>query len=79
MAQDSESRTTENEGEQLDDEEVQLGAFDLDGDGKVSPVEDLRADLGLLDARLQQVAEEGGVKGKIADAAHHVVDRLDND
>jgi len=63
----------------LDENEVQLGAFDLDGDGKVSTVEDTRATLGLLDARLEQVAHEGGIKGKIADAAHHVVDRLDND
>ncbi|MFK8023337.1 MAG: hypothetical protein AB8G26_05165 [Ilumatobacter sp.] len=67
------------EADDLTDEEVALGAYDLDGDGKVSAVEEARAALGLADARLEQVAEEGGLKGKIADAAHHVVDRLDND
>lgn len=76
MANESEPETPDAE---LDEDEVQLGAFDLDGDGKVSPIEDVRADLGLLDARLEQVVEEGGTKGKIADIAHHIVDRIDND
>ena len=35
--------------------------------------------LGLADARLEQMADEGGLTGKIAEAAHHVVDKLDND
>jgi len=65
--------------EELDDDEVRLGAYDLDGDGEISPVEDARAQLGLIDARLEQAAEAGGITGKIADAAHHIVDRLDND
>jgi hypothetical protein len=60
-------------------EESALAAYDLDGDGKISPVEELRAGLGIADARLEQVAEEGGVKGKIADVAHHIVDKFDND
>lgn len=60
-------------------EESALAAYDLDGDGKISPVEEIRAGLGIADARLEQVAEEGGVKGKIADAAHHIVDKFDND
>ena len=61
------------------DEESFIAAYDLDGDGEVSAVEDVRAVLGLADARLEQIAGEGGAKGKIADAAHHLVDKLDND
>jgi len=57
----------------------QLEAYDLDGDGKISLIENERARLGIIDARLAQIAEEGGVKGAVADAAHHVIDRLDND
>lgn len=79
MANESTPDTPEDSGDRLDEEDVQLGAFDLDGDGKVSTIEDTRATLGLIDARLEQVAEEGGAKGKIADAAHHIVDRFDND
>ena len=60
-------------------EESYVAAFDLDGDGEVSAVEDARATLGLADARLEQIAEEGGAKGKIARAAHKIVDKLDND
>jgi hypothetical protein len=56
-----------------------VGAYDLDGDGKVSPIEDARARLGVIDAELEQTAEEGGIKGKIAGAAHHIVDKFDND
>ena len=57
----------------------QLEAYDLDGDGKISLIENERARLGIVDARLEQIADEGGVKGAVADAAHRVVDRLDND
>ncbi|MFT4655920.1 MAG: hypothetical protein ACJAXA_000207 [Candidatus Aldehydirespiratoraceae bacterium] len=60
-------------------EESALAAYDLNGDGKISPVEELRAGLGIADARLEQAAAEGGVKGKIADVAHHIVDKFDND
>jgi hypothetical protein len=60
-------------------EESALAAYDLDGDGKISPIEEARAALGLADARLEKAAEEGGVKGKIADVAHHIVDKFDND
>ena len=45
----------------------------------MSAVEGIRADLGVLDAQLEQKAEEGGITGKIADAAHKMVDRVDND
>lgn len=61
------------------DEASYVAAYDIDGDGDVSPVEDARAALGIADAKLEQLAEEGGITGKIAEAAHHVVDKLDND
>ena len=61
------------------DKENRLAAYDLDGDGGVAAIEDAQARLGVFDARLEQAAEEGGVKGKIADAAHQLVDKLDND
>lgn len=65
--------------ESAEDKASRLEAYDLDGDGQVGPIEDIRARLGVIDAHLEEVVEEGGVKGKIADAAHHIVDRLDND
>ena len=65
--------------EDADDEASKLGAYDLDGDGNVSPIEDARARLGVIDAELEHTAEEGGIKGKIAGAAHHIVDKFDND
>ncbi|HQZ33094.1 MAG TPA: hypothetical protein PK020_01650 [Ilumatobacteraceae bacterium] len=61
------------------DEELDLVSFDLNDDGKISPLEGARQELGLVDARLEEIAKEGGLKGKIADAAHHVLDKLDND
>ena len=60
-------------------EDVELDTYDLDGDGKISMIESERARLGLVDARLEEIAQDGGIKGKIADAAHHVIDKLDND
>ncbi len=60
-------------------DENELAAFDLDGDGKISIVEEERARLGVVDARLDEIAHEGGVKGKIAEVAHKVLDKLDND
>ena len=78
MTQNPDDTTTPGD-ESAEDKASRLGAYDLDGDGKVGPIEDLRAGLGVLDARLEKIAEAGGVKGKIADVAHHVVDRIDND
>ncbi len=57
----------------------ELEAFDLDHDGKISILESERARLGIVDARLEAIAEEGGLKGKLADGVHHLLDRLDND
>ncbi len=59
--------------------DAQVEAYDLDGDGKISLIENERARLGIVDARLEQVAEHGGVTGALADAAHRVLDRFDND
>jgi hypothetical protein len=60
-------------------DELNLETFDLDGDGKISVIEAERARLGLIDARLEEIAEEGGLKGSIAEAAHKVLDKFDND
>jgi hypothetical protein len=60
-------------------EALDLETYDLDGDGKISVVEAERARLGLVDARLEEIAEEGGLKGSIAEAAHKVLDKFDND
>jgi len=60
-------------------EALELETFDLDGDGHVSVVEAERARLGLVDARLEEIAEEHGVKGAIAEAAHKLLDKFDND
>ena len=59
--------------------DAQLEAYDLDDDGKISIVENERARLGIVDARLEQLADEDGVTGAIAEAAHKIIDRLDND
>ena len=59
--------------------EATLDAYDLDADGKVSVVEGARAQLGVVDARLEQLEEHEGLVGRLAGAAHRLVDRLDND
>jgi hypothetical protein len=62
-----------------EDEAVELDNFDLNNDGRVSIVEDVRAELGIVDARLAQIAEQDGIKGKLAEGAHKLLDKLDND
>jgi hypothetical protein len=78
MTDESEATTGSPEDEPTNDE-LDLETYDLDGDGKISVIEAERARLGLIDARLEEIAEEGGVKGSIAEAAHKVLDKLDND
>ena len=56
-----------------------LDAYDLDGDGKVSHTEAARAQLGIIDAGLGSRAKRGGIIGKLAAAAHRILDRFDND
>jgi hypothetical protein len=60
-------------------EEAELDAYDLDEDGRVSLTENLRGELGMLDARAAEIAEEKGLKGKLGKAAHRLLDKLDND
>jgi hypothetical protein len=76
---DENDLSTEPTDENEPQDELDLETYDLDGDGKISAIEAERARLGLVDARLEEIAEEGGVKGAIAEAAHKVVDKLDND
>lgn len=78
MTDDGENNTAETD-EDPTPEQIELETFDLDGDGKISLIEAERARLGLVDARLEEIAEEGGLKGSIAEAAHKVLDKLDND
>jgi len=66
-------------GDDSTSDELDLETYDLDGDGKISVVEAERARLGLVDARLEEIAEDGGLKGSIAEAAHKVLDKFDND
>ena len=64
------------------DEELDLDAYDADNDGKVGLIDGYRATLGLVDAELELAADKAehkGVKGHLADAAHKIVDKLDND
>jgi len=60
-------------------DEAELEAFDLDHDGHIGVLDAERARLGVLDAELEQASHEGGIKGKLADIAHKIVDKLDND
>lgn len=64
------------------DDDLQVETYDVDNDGKVGLIDGYRATLGLVDAELEMAAEEAdhkGVKGRLADAAHKIVDKLDND
>ena len=58
---------------------LEMETFDVDHDGEVGVVDQERARLGVVDARLEEIAEHGGITGKLADVAHHVLDKLDND
>jgi hypothetical protein len=56
-----------------------LETYDLNEDGKISLSEVERARLGAIDARLEERAEEPGIRGKIAGLVHKVLDKFDND
>lgn len=63
-------------------DDAELAAYDADEDGKIGLIDGYRATLGLVDAELELAAEKAdhkGVKGHLADAAHKIVDKLDND
>lgn len=62
-----------------EEHQASVEAQDLNDDGKVSIVEELRSEAGVVDARLEEIAEEGGIKGSLAKAAHEILDKLDND
>ncbi len=75
-----------NENDQSDDaatedeeEAARLDAYDLDEDGKISIVESERARLGIVDARLEELSHEKGIKGRLADSVHKLIDKIDND
>lgn len=71
---------TDNEPEPQDTpDDVELEVFDADHDGHIGVLDAERARLGIVDAELEQASHEGGVKGKLADLAHKVIDKLDND
>jgi hypothetical protein len=38
-----------------------------------------RAKIGIVDARMEEIAEQDGLTGKLAETAHKVLDALDND
>lgn len=84
MTEDDDSTAAPNNGTDEPDDmasesERLRSLYDLDGDGKVSIVESLRATLGVVDARMQSLAERDGLLGKLAAVAHRVLDRFDND
>jgi hypothetical protein len=76
---DESERSTGPSDDQQAAEELELETYDLDGDGEIGVIDHERARLGLVDARLEEIAEEGGIKGAIAEAAHKVLDKFDND
>jgi hypothetical protein len=84
MIDDNDSSAAQSNGDEEPDDTAedsarQLALYDLNGDGKISVVESLRATVGLVDARMQSLAKRDGVLGKLATAAHRVLDRIDND
>jgi hypothetical protein len=74
-----ESEPTGRTDDDLTPDELELETYDLDGDGEIGVIDHERARLGLIDARLEEIADEGGLKGALADAAHKIVDKFDND
>ena len=82
MTDDQSTETPEPEPpfeETPEEEAARIEAFDLDHDGKVSFVEGARAQLGVVDAHLEELEDKGGITGKAAEVAHHLLDKLDND
>ena len=60
-------------------DQAELDAYDLDDDGSISLTENVRGELGMLDAHAAELAEEPGLKGKVARVTHRLLDKLDND
>ncbi|HEY0521617.1 MAG TPA: hypothetical protein VGC84_19155 [Ilumatobacteraceae bacterium] len=78
MPDDSEQPTLPPDDEVAPDD-LELDIYDLDRDGEIGVIDHERARLGLIDARLEEIAQEGGVKGSLAEVAHKVIDKIDND
>ena len=74
-----ETETSTGATDQPTDDELELETYDLDGDGEIGVIDHERARLGLVDARMEEIAEEGGIKGALAEAAHKILDMFDND
>lgn len=83
MDDDESTAALEKGDEESDDAAAEserlLAIYDLNKDGKISLVEIWRATLGIVDARMQTLAEREDVLGKLATAAHRLLDRFDND
>jgi hypothetical protein len=77
--EDDARRPAETDAAYSGDETREPDPYDLDENGTVSLVEAERGRLGMVDARLEELAEEPGLTGRLADAAHKVIDKLDND
>ena len=74
-----ESETPSGSDGQPTDDELELETYDIDGDGEIGVIDHERARLGLVDARMEEIAEEGGIKGALAEIAHKILDAFDND
>ena len=74
-----ESETSIGATDQPTDDELELETYDIDGDGEIGVIDHERARLGLVDARMEEIAEEGGIKGALAEVAHKILDVFDND
>ena len=74
-----ESETSTGATDQPTDDELELETYDLDHDGEIGVIDHERARLGLVDARMEEIAEEGGIKGALAEVAHKILDVFDND
>ncbi len=74
-----ESETSTGATDQPTDDELELETYDIDGDGEIGVIDHERARLGLVDARMEEIAEEGGIKGALAEVAHKILDVFDND
>ena len=59
-------------------DQAALDAYDLDGDGRISLTENVRGELGMLDAA-PRAGRGARTEGKVARATHRLLDKLDND
>jgi len=74
-----ESEPSTGAADEQTDAELELETYDIDHDGEIGVIDHERARLGLVDARMEEIAEEGGIKGAFAGVAHKILDAFDND